>query len=177
MGPTTTAQGRQVAAGPGRAPSPRKMRCGAFWGSAIPRGAGRRKENLRRFLAESVVTVDHMIVDTACTVSPDALLDETPTAVVIRRILGSVSQFEKAMLVAKLKGARDRKRAATGKCGGRKSYAERDEKLVAAAKKLARYPLNGRKRSLRDVAAELEAAGYTTKGNRYGAAAVARMIS
>jgi hypothetical protein len=80
------------------------MRCGAFWGSAIPRGAERRKANLRRFLAESVVTVDHMIVDTACTVSPDAFLDETPTAVMIRRILGSVSQFEKAMLVAKLKG-------------------------------------------------------------------------
>jgi hypothetical protein len=39
----------------------------------------------------------------------------------IRQILGSVSQFEKAMLVAKLKGARDRKKAVTGKCGGRKS--------------------------------------------------------
>jgi DNA invertase Pin-like site-specific DNA recombinase len=53
--------------------------------------------------------------------SPDAFLDETPTAVMIRQILGLVSQFEKAMLVAKLKGARDRKKAVTGKCGGRKS--------------------------------------------------------
>jgi hypothetical protein len=34
--------------------------------------------------------------------------------------------------------------------------------MVALAKKLARYPINGRKRSLRDVAAELEAAGRTT---------------
>ena len=58
-----------MAAGSGRAPSPRKMQCGAFSGSAIPRGAGRRKANLRRFLAESVVTVDHMIVDRACTVT------------------------------------------------------------------------------------------------------------
>ena len=33
----------------------------------------------------------------------------------VRQILGAVSQFEKAMLVAKLKGARERKRAATGK--------------------------------------------------------------
>jgi DNA invertase Pin-like site-specific DNA recombinase len=40
--------------------------------------------------------------------SPDAFLDETPTAVMIRQILGSVSQFEKAMLVAKLKGARSK---------------------------------------------------------------------
>jgi hypothetical protein len=29
--------------------------------------------------------------------------------------------------------------------------------MVALAKKLARYPVNGRKRSLREVAAELEA--------------------
>jgi DNA invertase Pin-like site-specific DNA recombinase len=98
--------------------------------------------------------------------SPDAFLDDTPTAVMIRQILGSVSQFEKAMLVAKLKGAR-----------GRKNYQERSPKMVALAKKLARYPTNGRKRSLRDVAAELEAAGHTTAGKRYGAAAVARMIS
>ena len=32
--------------------------------------------------------------------SPDAFLDETPTAVMIRQILGSVAQFEKAMLVS-----------------------------------------------------------------------------
>jgi DNA invertase Pin-like site-specific DNA recombinase len=108
--------------------------------------------------------------------SPDAFLDETPTAVMIRQILGSVSQFEKAMLVAKLKGARDRKKAVTGKCGGRKSYEERSPEMVALAKKLARYPVNGRKRSLRDVAAELEAAGHTTDGKRYTATAVARMI-
>jgi hypothetical protein len=39
--------------------------------------------------------------------------------------LGAVSQFEKAMLVAKLKGARDRKRAKHGKCEGAKAYSER----------------------------------------------------
>ena len=109
--------------------------------------------------------------------SPDAFLDDTPTATMVRQILGAVSQFEKAALVAKLKGARDRKKAVTGKCGGRKSYAERDPDMVALAKKLARYPVNGRKRSLRDVAAELEAAGHTSKGKRYAATAVARMIA
>jgi len=110
--------------------------------------------------------------------SPDAFLDETPTAVMIRQILGSVSQFEKAMLVAKLKGARDRKRRETGKCGGRKSYAERNPEMVALAKKLARYTINGRKRSLRDVAAELATAGHTAAGGRpFAATAVLRMIS
>jgi DNA invertase Pin-like site-specific DNA recombinase len=56
--------------------------------------------------------------------SPDSFLDETPTAVLIRQVLGAVSQFEKAALVAKLKAARERRKAATGKCGGRHSVAE-----------------------------------------------------
>jgi DNA invertase Pin-like site-specific DNA recombinase len=47
---------------------------------------------------------------------PDAFLDDTPTATLIRQVLGAVSQFEKAMLVSKLRGARDRKRA-TGRKG------------------------------------------------------------
>jgi DNA invertase Pin-like site-specific DNA recombinase len=110
--------------------------------------------------------------------SPDAFLDDTPTAVMIRQILGSVSQFEKAMLVAKLKGARERKKAETGKCGGRKSYVERSPAMVALARKLARYPVNGRKRSLRDIAAELERVGHVTSdGKRYAAAAIARMVA
>jgi DNA invertase Pin-like site-specific DNA recombinase len=63
---------------------------------------------------------DHIRLKVAAD-SADAFLDDTPTAVMIRQILGSVSQFKKAMIVAKLKGARERKKAETGKCGGRKS--------------------------------------------------------
>jgi DNA invertase Pin-like site-specific DNA recombinase len=110
--------------------------------------------------------------------SPDAFLDDGPTATMVRQILGAVSQFEKAALVAKLKGARDRKKAATGKCGGRHSYQERDGEMVALAKKLARYPVNGRRRSLREVAAELEANGHVAaSGRRFAAAAVQRMLA
>jgi DNA invertase Pin-like site-specific DNA recombinase len=110
--------------------------------------------------------------------SPDAFLDDTPTAVLIRQVLGAVSQFEKAALVAKLKAARDRKKAITGKCGGRLSVAESSPETVALAKKLARYPVNKRTRTLREIAAELETAGYvTSKGTAYGAAAIARMIA
>ena len=42
--------------------------------------------------------------------SPDSFVDDTPTAILVRQILGAVAQFEKAALVAKLKGARDRVR-------------------------------------------------------------------
>src|SRR5215216_3555323 len=110
---------------------------------------------------------------------PDAFLDDTPTANLIRQILGAVSQFEKAMVVAKLKGARDRKRRETGlKVEGRKSYAERDVNLVRLAKRLHRYPINGRRRSLRDVSKALAGLGYlASSGKPYGAAAIARMVS
>jgi DNA invertase Pin-like site-specific DNA recombinase len=96
----------------------------------------------------------------------------------IRQVLGAVSQFEKAMVVSKLKGARDRKRRDTGlKVEGRKSYAEKNPAMVALARKLHRYPVNGRRRSLREVAAELAAAGYVVReGKPYEAAAVKRMI-
>lgn len=109
--------------------------------------------------------------------SPEAFVEDTPTSVLIRQILGAVSQFEKASLVAKLKGARDRKRAETGKCGGRKTYAERDQVMVELARKLRRYPVDGRRRSLRDVSAALADQGYmAASGRPFGVGAIARMI-
>lgn len=97
--------------------------------------------------------------------------------VLIRQILGSVTQFEKAMLVAKLRGARERKKAVTGKCGGRMNYVERHAAMVAMAKKLAPYPVNGRKRSLREIAADLEVAGHVAASGKQFGAAIARMIA
>src|SRR5215216_6603555 len=110
---------------------------------------------------------------------PDAFLDDTPTAILIRQVLGAVSQFEKAMVVTKLKGARDRKRRETGrKVEGRKNYAERDAELVRLAKRLHRYPIKGRRRSLRDISKALAGAGFlASSGKPYGAAAIARMVS
>jgi DNA invertase Pin-like site-specific DNA recombinase len=109
--------------------------------------------------------------------APQHFLEDTPTAVLVRQILGGVAEFEKTTLVAKLKAARERKKAVTGKCGGRKSFAERDAAMVALAKKLARYPVNGRKRSLRDISAELEAQGYVNeRGKLFNPKSVASML-
>jgi DNA invertase Pin-like site-specific DNA recombinase len=68
--------------------------------------------------------------------SPSSFVDDTPTAVLIRQILGAVAEFDKALTVAKLRGARERKKAATGKCEGRKSWAEMDPEMVKVAKQL-----------------------------------------
>jgi DNA invertase Pin-like site-specific DNA recombinase len=63
---------------------------------------------------------------------PDQFVDDTPTAVLERQILGAVSQFDKAMTVAKPRGARERKRRKTGgKVEGRKSLTETAPEAVA----------------------------------------------
>ncbi len=53
--------------------------------------------------------------------APDFFTKDTPTAVLVRQVLGAIAQFDKATTIAKLKAARDRKKAAGEKCGGRKS--------------------------------------------------------
>jgi DNA invertase Pin-like site-specific DNA recombinase len=105
---------------------------------------------------------------------PDSFLDDTPTAVLVRQVLGAVAQFDKAMTVQKLKGARDRKRRLTGlKVEGAKNYAEKSPEMVKLAKKLKRY----NKLSLREISSKLAEEGFLAKSGRaYGAAAVKRMI-
>jgi DNA invertase Pin-like site-specific DNA recombinase len=119
---------------------------------------------------------------------PDAFLDDTPTAILIRQVLGAVSQFEKAMVVTKLKGARDRRRIALVqaakedrtirvKVEGRKSYSELDPDMVRLAKRLHRYPVDGKRRSLRDVSGTLAKAGFLTRtGKPFTAEAISRMV-
>jgi len=64
------------------------------------------------------------------------------------------------MTVAKLRGARGRKRKANGKCEGRKSLAEMYPGVVREAKRLARAnPKTGERRSLRKIATELAKIG------------------
>jgi hypothetical protein len=95
----------------------------------------------------------------------------------MRQIAGSFAQFEKTRLVTKLRGARERIRETQGKCEGRKSYAERDPALVLAAKRLHRRLPKGHRRSLREIAHELAAMGYTNKrGAAYSASCVKSMV-
>jgi DNA invertase Pin-like site-specific DNA recombinase len=107
--------------------------------------------------------------------APDFFTEDTPTAVLVRQVLGAIGQFEKSNLVAKLKVARDRKRQATGKCGGRKSYAEAKPELVEAARELS----GQRPRlSLRKISAALAGRGFTAaSGASFSASAVKSMIS
>jgi DNA invertase Pin-like site-specific DNA recombinase len=112
--------------------------------------------------------------------APDFFQDETPTAVMVRQILGAVSQFEKAALVAKLRAARDRRSREKGRrIEGRKPGVERTQALLDKARRLARKsPKTGKARSLRQIASGLAAEGYTTaSGKPFSPSQVKRLLA
>jgi DNA invertase Pin-like site-specific DNA recombinase len=93
--------------------------------------------------------------------SPSAFVDDTPTTTFVRQVLGAVAQLDKAMTVAKLRGARDRKRRLAGWCEGGAPLHDRYPEAVRMAKRLRRAnPVTGKRRSLRKIAAELAEAGH-----------------
>jgi len=110
---------------------------------------------------------------------PSHFQEDTPTAIMVRNILGAVSQHEKATLVAKLKSGRDRKREREGKCEGRKSYQELDPLMVHEARRLYRKsPRTGQRRSLRKISAELHGMGFgTASGKPFSASQVQRLVA
>jgi hypothetical protein len=129
------------------------------------------QETGHRFLKER--GIDLIAAD-----SPGAFLDDTPTSKMVRQLLGVISEFEKAALVARLASARKRKRATGVKVDGRKSLAELRPDVVALAKRLARKKPKGGRLSLRAIAAELEAQGHVNeRGKRYAATAISRMLA
>ena len=108
--------------------------------------------------------------------APDLFTEDTPTATLIRDILGAVAQFEKASTVAKLAAARKRKREANGKCEGRKSIAEREPKAVARARELD--SVRKRKPSLRSISATLAAEGFlASTGKPFTAKTIQSMLA
>jgi DNA invertase Pin-like site-specific DNA recombinase len=108
--------------------------------------------------------------------APNYFTDPSPTAELVRQILGAVSQFEKAALVAKLRHARERMRLTVGRCEGRTPVSP---EVIALAKKLARRsPKTGKSRSLRAIAAELAQLGYLgPSGGPYHAGSVRHMLA
>ncbi len=70
-------------------------------------------------------------------------------------------------------GLHEQRRIATGKCEGRKSWAEINPELVRQAKRLRRRSPKGHQRSLRDVAAELAKLGFVNqRGAEFSASSV-----
>ena len=121
---------------------------------------------------------DHGI-DLVAADSPSSFRDDTPTARFVRQVLGAAAELDKSLTIAKLRGARDRKRATGVKVEGQKSLAEREggSALVAEAKRLHRKsPKTRERRSLREIAIELQLLGYESKTGRPLAPSVVKRL-
>lgn len=55
---------------------------------------------------------------------PD-LLKNDPSRILMRQIFGAIAQYDKAMIVSKLRGARERMRARKERCEGQKPFGDR----------------------------------------------------
>lgn len=105
--------------------------------------------------------------------------DDDPTRVLIRQILGAVSQFEKSVVVSKLKAARLRKRRAEGRCEGRKPFGYRpgEAEIVALIHRLRRKPRGGERLSYAAIAAKLNADHVPTRTGAPWAPETVRQIA
>jgi len=62
---------------------------------------------------------------TLISVAEPDLMATDPTRILMRQLMGAVAQYDKSQIVIKLRGARQRMRAANGRCEGRKPYGSR----------------------------------------------------
>jgi DNA invertase Pin-like site-specific DNA recombinase len=94
--------------------------------------------------------------------------DDDPTRTLIRQVLGAVAQFEKAVIVSKLKAARVRKRRTEGRCEGREPFGTKpgEAETVARILKLRRKPKGGERLSFAAIAERLNAESVPTRTGR-----------
>lgn len=105
------------------------------------------------------------------------LLKDDPTRKLVRQMLGAIAEYDKTMVVQKLRVARERKRVLNGKCEGRKSYNESNPELVKEIKRLRRKPRNGKKPSLKKTLKSIQEQGFkTATGKEFNMAALKNII-
>lgn len=91
-------------------------------------------------LARDLIVQESAIADlqehgfTLISVAEPDLMASDPSRVIMRQIMGSIAEYDKNMIVLKLRGARIRKRAAEGRCEGRKPFGERPDEQSAIAR-------------------------------------------
>ena len=105
---------------------------------------------------------------------PDLMAND-PTRVLMRQLLGAVAQYDKSQIVAKLRGARMRKRAKEGRCEGRKPYGyfEGEQAVIGRMKELRESGMGFDR-----VAAQLNTEGLKPRtGERWHGLVVNRILT
>lgn len=112
---------------------------------------------------------------TLISVAEPDLMASDPTRILMRQMMGAVAQYDKSQIVLKLKGARMRKRAAEGRCEGRKPFGrDAAEKVALERMKALRAEGMGFDR----IAERLNAEGVPTRtGKRWHGIVINRILS
>lgn len=97
------------------------------------------------------------------TCEPD-LCSTDPSRVLVRQIFGAISQYEKAMTVLKLRGARQRKKAKMGRCEGKKPFGHYPGELTTLA--VIRSLFQRGDTSTDEIAAFLNTQGEPTRSGK-----------
>jgi DNA invertase Pin-like site-specific DNA recombinase len=104
---------------------------------------------------------------------------DNATATLVRQILSVIAQFEKTSIVAKLRKARNRKRAEAGRCEGVKPFGTLpgEQDAIERMRALRRKPIGKAKRmSFAKIAAALQSEGFQTRGGKPWQASTVRDI-
>jgi len=96
------------------------------------------------------------------TMEPD-LCSSEPTRILMRQMMSSFAQYEKSMIVAKLRGSRQRMKARTGHCEGPKHYGHTPEELAILARIRA---LRATGMLFSDIAIQLSSEGIVARSGR-----------
>ena len=108
------------------------------------------------------------------TAEPD-LCSQDPSRVLIRQIFGALAQWERAMIVMKLRGARQRKKARGERGDGRHAFGEKPGEAVVLAQIRA---LKAQGETIRTIADTLNAAAIPTRmGSTWKAGTVAKILA
>jgi DNA invertase Pin-like site-specific DNA recombinase len=117
-------------------------------------------------LARDLMVQETIIADlrrngfTLLSVAEPDLMANDPTRVLMRQLMGAVAEYDKNTIVAKLRGARMRKRAKEGRCEGRKPFGYYEGEAEALARIAA---LRNEGLGFDRIAARLNAEGVPTR--------------
>jgi DNA invertase Pin-like site-specific DNA recombinase len=112
---------------------------------------------------------------TLISVAEPDLMASDPTRILMRQLMGAVAQYDKCQIVLKLRGARMRKRAAEGRCEGRKPFG-RDEAEQAAVERMKVLRVEGL--TFDRIAERLNTEGVPTRtGRRWHGVVINRILT
>jgi DNA invertase Pin-like site-specific DNA recombinase len=117
-------------------------------------------------LARDLMVQEHILTDlqrrgiTLISVAEPDLCSDDPTRKLLRQFMGAIAEYDKAMIVLKLRGARLRMKAKRGYCEGAKPYGTFPGESAVVARMAA---LRASGMAFQKIAAELNAKGISPR--------------